>query len=358
MIVLLHGADTFSSTTRLRELRRELDPHGFNTVVLDAADASVATLRAACDTSALFGGTRYVEARGLLSRWLGGKRAGKKAGGAEPLADLLAYLPTLPPTTHLVWWEPAAVVLPPPLQAELLRQDATVSLFQAPVGQALREWARRRAADLGAEIEPPAIVALLDATCPSGWREAPRARDARPPDLARIDSELGKLATAVLGSRAGPRITTRVVAALVVGEQATNVFALTDAVTARDGAGAIGLLRSLVDQGAPPEALLAQVARQLVALERWRVEREAPAPIAAGTRAADRSPGQARHLERQLRAWGGERVARGVELALEADLAVKSGRARNAEEALYWLVLELCEVGPAGPPLVEELAVG
>lgn len=347
MITLLHGADTFSSTARLRELRRELDPDGFNTVVLDAPDATVAALRAACGTTAFFGGARYVEARGLLTRWLGGKRTGKKATATDPAGELLAYLPALPSTTHLLFWEPAAVTLPTPLTDGLRHHGASITRFEAPLGAELREWVEARAIALGATIEPAAVVALLDASCPSGWREAPRGRDGRPPDLAKIDAELSKLATAVLGVRGGPRITKRVVAALVGGEQDTNVFALVNAVTESNGAAAIAALRTLLDQGSPPEALLALLTRQLLLLDRLRLERQAPGAGAA------RSPGQAHHLERQLRALGAARVGRGVELALEADLAVKTGRARNADEALYWLVLELCEVGPPGPALVE-----
>lgn len=350
MIVLLHGADAFSSAIRRRELRCELDPDGYNTIVLDAADASLGVLRAACDTHPFFGGARYVEARGLLARWLAGKRGGRKAPANDPVHELIAYLPTLPSTTHLLFWEPTAVTLPSALEGEFRRQGATISRFEAPLGAELRQWVAARVTELGASIEPAAIVALLDATCPGGWREPPRGRDARPPNLARIDAELRKVTTAVLAVSTGPRVTARVVTTLVAGEQQANVFALVNAVTERDGPRAIGRLRALVNQGIAPEALLAMLARQYLLLEQLWAESRSPAAVEARPKQA--APAQSPHLERQLRALGASRVARGLELALEADRALKTGIARDAEEALYWLVLELCEIGPAGPPLV------
>src|SRR5919202_3143955 len=83
MIYLLHGQDGFSSAARLRALRRELDPSGFNGASLDGQEATLDALRSACDVLAFFGGGRCVDARGVLTRWGAGTGGGSGGGGGR-----------------------------------------------------------------------------------------------------------------------------------------------------------------------------------------------------------------------------------------------------------------------------------
>ena len=101
-----------------------------------------------------------------------------------------------------------------------------------------------------------------------------------------------------------------------------------------------------------PEAILPLLASQFSTLARYR---------AAGGPRADRgaverlgiNPNRLTHLARQLAQLGEARVTRCIAIVLEADEAVKTGRAPRGEDALYWAVLELCGAGPPGPALVE-----
>lgn len=354
MLYLLHGADTFRSAARLRELRATLDPAGFNSVTLDgqSPDVTLGALRSACDALAFFGGGRCVDVSGLLTRWSargknaeGGRRGKSDDKDADPLVALVAYLPHLPATTTLIFWEPGHYDPPASLRAVLRDAGAAIEEFRPPLGRELREWVATRAQAAGATIRPDAIDALLDALCPQGWREAPRGRDAALPNLQRIDTEIQKLATAVL-SREAPVITARVVAALTVGEAETNVFRLVDAVAVGDTRLALARLHEALDSGLAPEMILALLQAKFSTMVRVR-----SAGSAADTLGL--SPYRVQETTRQIRQLGADRVPDCVRIVLEADEAIKTGRLPGGDDALYWAVLELCRVGapvPIAPP--------
>lgn len=350
MLHLLHGADSFRSAARLRELRAALDPSGFNGVSLDGQDTTVESLRAACDAFSFFGGGRCVDARGALTRWKerkGGDGPGK--GGADQFEALATYLPLMPPTTTLILWEPGPFESPAPFRRALqdLGKAAAIERFDPPFGRELRDWTMARAQDAGAAMRPDAAEALLDALCPQGWLETPRGRDATLPDLQRIDTEVQKLATAAL-SREPATITARHVAALTVGELATNVFHLVDAAAAGDTRRALGLLRTALEDGIAPELVLSLLASRFSLMVRVRA--------LGGGRAAEASAGKlgvtpyrAREAARQLAQIGEARASACLRIILDADEAIKTGRAPRSDDALYWAVLELCRVGESVP---------
>lgn len=354
MLYLLHGADSFRSAARLRALRAELDPSGFNGTTLDAQDTTTDTLRAACDALPFFGGGRYVEARGLLARWkeARGKAAEREADTpktADPVETLATYLPQMPPTTTLVLWEATLYEPPAALRRALqeLGKGAAVERFDPPLGRELKEWTIGRAREVGATLRPDAADALLDALCPQGWHEAPRGRDARLPDLQRIDTEVQKLATAVL-SRETPTITTRVVDVLTLGETSTNIFQLIDAAAAGDTRRALALLRTALEEGIAPELLLALLATKFSQLVRLRAIGGARATDAAASQLG-LTPYRLREVARQLAQIGEDRAPGCLRIVLEADEAIKTGRAPRSDDALYWAVLELCRVGAPAP---------
>jgi len=369
MIYLLHGADRFGSVARLRELRHLTDPSGFNGVSLDGAEVELDALRAACDTLAFFGGGRCVDVRGVLTRWSAkggdpsprsGGSAPSRSGGAgtgakgdgSALESLAAYLPAMPATTTLIFWEPGPVELPTPLRRALQDLSAAVERFDAPRGRELRDWVVAQAREAGATIRPDAAEALLDALCAQGWREAPRGRPPVPPDLLRLDSELRKLATAVLGREEGPGavITARDVAVHTVGETESNVFDLVDAVAAGNARAALARLREGLDNGIVPEAILPLLAGQFGTMARLRAIGGAGArPDAALAGRLGVNPYRLQHAARQLAQFGEARVGRALAVLTEADEAIKTGRSPRSDDALYWAVLELCRVGPSLP---------
>jgi DNA polymerase III delta subunit len=355
MLHLLHGADTFRSAARWRDLRAALDPSGFNGVSLDGQDTTPDSLRAACDAFSFFGGGRCVDVRGLLTRWKerkGTAQAGDAAqgkGAGDPFEALVVYLPLMPPTTTLILWEPGLVELPAALRRALqdLGPSAAIERFDSPLGRELRDWVIARAASAGATMRPDAADPLLDALCPQGWHEIPRGRDAILPDLQRLDSEIQKLATAAL-SRDPAVVTARHVAALTVGEAATNVFQLVDAVAAGDTRRALALLRSALEDGIAPELVLSLLASRFSLMVRVRAVGGGRAAEAAASKLGV-TPYRAREAARQLAQIGEARAPECLRIILEADEAIKTGHAPRSDDALYWAVLELCRVGEPVP---------
>lgn len=362
MLHLLHGADTFRSRARLRELRTTLDPDGFNGVSLDPQETNIDGLRAACDALPFFGGGRCVDVRGLLSRWK--ERKGVERGGeaerakgvTDPVDALTTYLPLMPPTTTLILWEPGPYDPPAALKRTLqsMGKGVTIERFDPPLGRELREWSIGRAREVGAILRPDAADALLDAVCPHGWHEIPRGRDATLPDLQRIDTEIQKLATAAL-SREPATITTRHVAALTVGEAETNIFQLVDAAAAGDTRRALALLREGLENGLAPELIISLLASRFSLLARVRA--------VGGGRGAEGvasklgiTPYRARETARQLAQLGEARVEPCLRIVLDADTAIKTGRSPRSDDALYWAVLELCRVGDNVPILPADRA--
>jgi DNA polymerase III delta subunit len=355
MLHLLHGADAFRSAARLRELRVALDPSGFNAVSLEAQEPGIDGLRAACDALSFFGGGRVVEARGLLTRWKERKGDGEKGkGSADAFEALAAYLPQLPPTTTLLLWEPGLFEPPASLRRALqaLGKGAAIERFDPPLGRPLRDWAIARAAESGAILRPDAAEAMLDALCPQGWYEVPRGRDATPPDLRRIETEVQKLATAAL-SRDPATITIRHVVALTVGETETNVFQLVDAAAAGDARRALALLKSALEDGIAPELVLSLLASRFSLIARVRAVGGGRAAEAAASQLGV-TPYRAKEAARQLAQLGEERVAPCLRIVLEADEAIKTGRAPRSDDALYWAVMELCRLGERVPLIPAE----
>jgi DNA polymerase III delta subunit len=355
MLHLIHGADSFTSAARLRDLRATLDPNGFNGTTLDGQETTFDNLRAACDALPFFGGGRCVDVRGVLTRWKEAARRSaekddeKAKSAPDPFAALADYLPKLPPTTTLLLWEPSPFELPAPLKRAVQDLGAAVAVerFDVPFDRALREWVLGRARTIGTAIRPDAVDALLDATCPQGWREAPRRRDAILPDLQRIDTELQKLATAVLG-REPATITVREVTALTTGEAETNIFQLVDAAAAGDTRRALALLRAALDDGIVPELVLSLLATRFSLLARVRAVGGARVAEAQASKLGV-APWQASAAARQLTQLGEERVPLCLRIVLDADEAIKTVRAPQSDDALYWAVLELCRLCDAVP---------
>ena len=207
MLHLLHGADTFRSRARLRELRASLDP-----MDLTASRSIPRTRRSMpCARPAMRCRSSAV---GVASMCAACCRRGKSAkgpsaaampsrakGAADPFEALATYLPLMPPTTTLILWEPGPYDPPAALKRALqaLGKGSRTSASTRHSGANCRDWAIDRARAVRSTLRPDAADALLDATCPHGWHEiragvmrpcpissgsTPRFRSWRPPPSA------------------------------------------------------------------------------------------------------------------------------------------------------------------------------
>jgi DNA polymerase-3 subunit delta len=103
-------------------------------------------------------------------------------------------------------------------------------------------WAKREIADAGAQIDQPALRALLSQIGP---------------DVKRLTNEIQKLAAAALPDK---RITLELIDQLVPNSRELSNFELTDHLVAGRRAQAIGVLEKILDDGAEPLALLGLIA--------------------------------------------------------------------------------------------------
>ncbi|MBN1135017.1 MAG: hypothetical protein JXM73_00430, partial [Anaerolineae bacterium] len=119
MFYILHGDNEFDRGEAVTRLRHELatgDPAivELNTTVFDGSRLTMGELRHACDAIPFMAGCRLVIVRGLLNRLASGRKGEEEDGaaGQDPAwkrtfhEELVKYLPTLPPTTELIFVEP------------------------------------------------------------------------------------------------------------------------------------------------------------------------------------------------------------------------------------------------------------
>jgi DNA polymerase-3 subunit delta len=253
---LYYGRDDFSLREAYDELRAALDTDGLlatNTTELAGRGLKPAELIQHATALPFLAEARVVVVDGLLSS-LGGGQAVLRTW--EPLLELL---PELPPTNHLVLLEP--------LNKELTRNFGRSALLgalreiagadvqdfpelrayarynesESPVG----EWARRRAASTGVQIEPAALTELEELVGANLWILA---------------SEIAKL-----GQYAGERAVTREDVRLLTPEASeAGIFDVVDSVVEGRSAQALLLIRKMLEQGTDtPARIQGMIARQV-----------------------------------------------------------------------------------------------
>lgn len=339
MLAIVDGDDTLQVQRTCRQLREAADPDGLNTSVLDDARLTIAEIIQAADAIPFFGGQRCVVVRGLLYRLGRSSERTKGAGREAALAELADYLPRLPATTTLIFWEPAPIKLSTMLE-QSLPTDYQRHSFVAPTRPGdlqswFEGWLTDRANELAVRITRDAVARLATTAVESIRSGDGPERDLRTPiEIQRLDNELQKLA-----AFAGPegRIDGRIVANLTPDPR-TQVFALVDAVAIRATPRALGLLERALAEGGEPMALLRLIDRQISNLLRAAATGGTAREIASQLRLPD---WLARKYAQQATSLGSAGLRQAHHRLLQADYAIKTGRA-TPEAALRDAVLALC----------------
>lgn len=343
---LVHGDDATAARAMVAQLRAahaESDPSGLNTTILEGDAATVSAVITACDALPFFGNGRFVLARGLLGRFLQpaeGQRGRRKAADFDTLLPLATFLPTMPATTTLVFWEAGTVnlsPLPAPVREALLAGTVHTASLPAPNERdAWLRWIRDRAVGEGVKIERAAAEALLNALGPSA---------AGPAGALRLESEIAKLATYALDD--GGTITTAHVAALVPDAADEQTFAWLDVVIGGNAREAVTRTAHLLAAGEEPMRLLALLASQAGYLTRAKRLGNLSQNDAATLLGV--APNRAYHLLRAARGVDAARMEAAVHDLAATDEAVKMGVATSDADALFWAVLQVAHLGPPGP---------
>jgi len=311
VLYLVSGKEEFlreEFVGQLKTLMHKL-PMGEHNVDELGPGAPIRDVVAACSVVPFLCEKRMVIARGVVSgagRARGRARRTTTEAPSAPVDELIAYLPHLPPSTHLVLVEEE----PGSFQAcAAARPDAVKRDFPRLREDALPRWIIDRASKHAARVSVRAATELAHLIGS---------------ELRALDSEIEKLACYV---EMGTAIDVEDVSQLVAGA-GPSIFAFLDAVAERRPAPALAAAHSLLDRGDDPAELLAQLAalirRLLVvkelASESRPLQREAP------TFGLTSSSYALQKLQRQAARLPVVELERAYTLLSDADLAVKTGR--------------------------------
>lgn len=289
MLTVLHGESEFRRERELAELRISHDPEGLATVRFPRG-TPIPTIMAAARTPGFFLDQRLVITECLLADHI-------RQQQLDP--NLVHALATLPSSCHIISLEPP---LPPATHDRLraaLGDAVTFVDCSVPMGEKLIDWVTERARSYGVEIEPAAAEELLIAIDPTALqrrREHAGSESDQPTglDLARVDQELAKLATAVYPEKI---IRVAAVRELVVADDAPLEWALIDALNRGDATAIARELERALETNAVLDVLLAQLANHFEALFAAQVLPQlSPDVVAAATGLSARRIAQVRRI--------------------------------------------------------------
>ena len=320
-VYLLVGEESFLAAQVVTALRAAVDtgPVGFNEDKYQAGERSIEHILDDLRTVPMMAPMRSVVISGM-ERW-----EGKAAGGSAAL-DALAKYCAAPVDSALL------VLLASKLNGSrrLMRaakKQGFLVVCKAPSQRELGGWIRDTAKAKGHPLASGIATQLAELMGP----ELGPVADA----LERLSLYVGP----------GQTITADAIAAVVTRVRQETVWALVDALGARDPAAALRALHDAYDardRGLPMLGAIAWRVRQLV---KYASAAEADADPKAAAAAAGVPPFRARDLQRVVRVVGAAELGRWLLLLAEADLALKGSR-RAGDAVLTTLLLDMCRRSP------------
>ncbi len=256
-LLILHGADTYSSRKRLTILRegfkKKYDPAGSN-VSAFAAPFAIAKVRTSLAQVGMFAKKRLVI---LYDFYSTASAADREQFNSWLEADAF-------PDTVMIAWEgkdlgkPAAAKKAAPKKPTKTKAKkpaaastkiswpahAKVEVFEPLAAAQLLAWIRNEVKRLGGNIEPAAVTMLATNIGPDLWA---------------MNNIVAQLTAA---SNQKP-ITTALVGQWTQAPLDDNIFHFTDALSARNAQAALGLFQSQLQLGVHPLVLHAMLTRQL-----------------------------------------------------------------------------------------------
>ncbi|MCX6798049.1 MAG: DNA polymerase III subunit delta [Candidatus Falkowbacteria bacterium] len=249
MIIFIYGPDTFRSQRKIKELKEkfinEVDPRASSLNVLSGASANLKNIQEAIATGSLFVKKRLVVIENLFVN---------KTTTLFP--ELLNYLKKTSATTKddeatiIIFYDEELNTKDKPIPAAAkplftwLSQQKYVQEFKALSNDQLVKFIKDEFKQYDKTINPAALQALLTLVGPDLWR---------------LHQEINKLANYQLGEA---EIKLAQVKELVTNTYEENIFALTDALSAKNKKLATALLEEQYLAGASEEYILSMLMRQ------------------------------------------------------------------------------------------------
>lgn len=248
--------------------------------------------------------------------------AGKMAGEAEQSARLVAYLDEIPDTTCIVFDVKGTVDGRKKL-AQALAKRAVAVRFDRLGDAMLHRWIQQHLHAQGKTIAP-AVAQALAFTAGN--------------DLLVLSQEVSKL-VAYTGERSA--IEQADIDAVVTPSLECTVFQLVDALVAGKETEAFRLLRIMLENGEARIGILAMMARQYRNLLHLKLMQEAKKSEAEAQAQLGVQSFVLRRLWSQSRVVSVESLRARLDLCVDTDFAIKSGKMRE-EDALERVIFRLC----------------
>lgn len=318
-VAVLHGKDAYLLAEHLKRYRKALDEQfgRLDEFVLDGASVQIATLLDELRSWGLMGGHKLVilenaddflkveERRRALERYV-----------EEPMGDASLLL-------RANAWRPGN------LDKMIVKIGGALIKCEPPDDRRAADFCERRAQkQWGVAIDRPAVELLVERLGP---------------DLARLDTELGKLAATVC-DRPEPRITRADVAAMVGVGREEQAWLIQDALLTGRPEVALMKLRDLLDVSQAPEQMviwsMVELARKLHDASRLLRQGDSDQSIRSSLKlwgpAADAILGAARRITPQ-------RAEELFRSAVGIDVGIRRGITRDVPRRLQSFAVELTE---------------
>ncbi len=340
MWYLFHGPNALDRDERIAEMKSKLgepDMASLNTNEIERG-APLKDLLAACDAMPFLTDKRLVIAHNWLSGLdapKGKKRAAKSDTATSPLDTVIAYLPTMPDTTRLVFAEDGMFDERHPLikLADDKASLGTVKPFGLPNDPV--RWITDRAKHKGGDISREAAVLLSQKINRGNTNDRDHAETDARTYLFKLDNELEKLVSYALNRR----IETKDIDALVNDEDVADIFKFIDAISVRDAGTAYKVMRGVLVRGESPLVVLSHLARQTRLLIQAKEYPNLNSDQLAQTIGVH--PFVAKKVGQQAGRFSTRELESAHGALLEADIAIKTGKLDDTT-ALDLVVAAMC----------------
>lgn len=317
-IYLLHGKNEFlRSEAQQKAIAASKVPEdmlAFNSETL-TAPVSYQQLRASSSVIPFLGDKRVVIVRDML--------VSVKGDAAREVAD---FLPSIPPTTHLIFVEGQALPKNHIVLKALDDMGANIKRFDEPDSRDLPGWIRSRAKHHNVEIDSRAASLLAQNL--GG-------------NLRLLDQEIQKLML-YCGNRS--RISAEDVQVMVPYVQSADVmFNMVDAVATRNARSAATYLHRMLDTGSHALGLFGMIVRQFRLLIQARWLRENYVPRNELKDILKVHPYVAGKVYDQAQRFSMQALRNAYDLLLDYDLSIKTGKI-TPEAALDLLIVQLASL--------------
>ena len=322
---IFYGQEPYLLEEALSAVVRSFSPEGdlWNVEVLTGESTTPLQAALAAGASSFLGGRRLLLLKD--TGWLENKAAdsGEKKSGEQDMNPLLEYLAQPNPEACLILLGGQSIDKRRKL-GQAVQKHGRIVEFAPLNNEQLLEWIRKRFQKQGKRVATEAVNHLV-LSCGN--------------NLYALAGEIDKL---LCYSGETPVVSYEEARLVVSQSSLMSVFTLVDAVCARDGRLALGLLRRMLKQGEAAQKILVLLAKQMHnMLAAQDMQKQGLAFRFIMKELGVQFPFIMERLLAYSRLFSQKEMFTALELLLAADKSAKSGQAR-LEEALELVVLRIC----------------